>query len=183
MASAPMSTRRISKRAECPCRFVSAPIAWSCVHCSGSRAARRPRVGAVWTAHQRTGSRSSGRSGGVSRGGGDGGGNNGGSDGDGGDGGAAATRTSGEDKTETTATAAAAGGREGGGRRRRRRQPEHRRASRTLLKLRISCGLYEPSAMALDVRRPAHAAADKALLSAGRWMMIDSVALAGGRGG
>jgi hypothetical protein len=147
-----MSTRRTSKRAECPCRFVSAPIAWSCVHCSGSRAARRPRVGAVWKVHQRTGSRSSGRSGGVSRGdgggggggGGDGGGSNGGSDGDGGDGGAAATRTGGGDKTETTAAAAAAGGREGGGRRRRRRQPEHRRTSRTLSYLRIVGGTQNP---------------------------------------
>ena len=124
----------------------------------------------------------------MSRGGGDGGGNNGGSDGDGGDGGAAATRTSGEDKTETTATAAAAGGREGGGRRRRRRQPEHRRASRTLLNLRISCGLYEPSVMTLDVRymqlpiRPSSMPASKVTFSqlwlvsyAGRWK--------GGQGG
>ena len=54
-------------------------------------------------------------------------------------------------------------------------------ASRTLSNLRISCGLYEPSAMALDVRymqlptRPSQAPA------AG--MMIYSVDLAGGRGG
>ena len=75
--------------------------------------------------------------------GGDGGGDNGGSNGDGGDGGAAATRTGGRDKAGTTAAAAAADGREDGGR---------RRTSRTLFKLRISCGLYEPSAMALDVR-------------------------------
>ena len=75
--------------------------------------------------------------------GGDGGGDNGGSNGDGGDGGTAATRTGGRDKAGTTAAAAAADGREDGGR---------RRTSRTFFKLRISCGLYEPSAMALDVR-------------------------------
>jgi hypothetical protein len=61
----------------------------------------------------------------------------------GGGGGAAATRAGGKDKAETTAAAAAAGGREDGGR---------RRTSRTLFKLRISCGLYEPSVMTLDVR-------------------------------
>ena len=75
--------------------------------------------------------------------GGNGGGDNGGSDGDGGDGGATATRTDGKDKAGTATAAAAAGGREDGGR---------RRTSRTLFKLRISCGPYEPSVMTLDVR-------------------------------
>ena len=79
----------------------------------------------------------------------------------------------------------AEGTRQGRRRRRRRRadvrtadddgHPEH------FFKLRISCGLYEPSAMALDVRhmqlptRPPQAPAAGA--------MINSVNLAGGRGG
>ena len=142
---------------------------WSRVHTMVMLERRAdPNDGADVEVHQW----SSGRSGGVSRGGGDGGGNNGGSDGDGGDGGATATRTDGKDKAGTATAAAATGGREDGGR---------RRTSRTLFKLRISCGLYEPSAMALDVRHMQLPIRPSSAPAAG--MMIDSVVLAGGRGG
>ena len=72
----------------------------------------------------------------------------------------------------TTTAAAAEGGREDGGR---------RRTSRTLSKLRISCGLYEPSAMALDVRHMQLPTRPPQAPAAGT--MINSVNLAGGRGG
>jgi hypothetical protein len=52
----------------------------------------------------------------------------------------------------TAARLAAAGGREDGGRRRRRRRWEQDDGIQNTFQPADSCGLYEPSAMALDVR-------------------------------